>query len=198
MRFFPLIFLPMWLILLPLMLAPPALAQSFVAPQIAKLSLQDGALAVHSRFHLRLSPTALDALEQGVPISFVLDFKLTRPHFEAWKSGLTRLFSSGGQIRYKLSYSPLSQQYRLYNGDLYQNYKNLTEALAAIGGIRGWRVLEAEQVGERSLSDFEGAIRLQLDRSQLPRPFQLNTLHSSDWKLDSGWISLQHDDKEAA
>lgn len=175
---------------------PHTHANTLIAPQIAKLRLQNQALVVHSRFYLRLSPSALDALEQGVPLSFVLDFKLTRPRLEAWKSNLSRLFSPAVQIRYKLSYSPLSQQYRLYNGDLYQSYKNLPEALAAIGGIRGWRVLETEDVNDRSLTDFEGAIRLQLDRSQLPRPFQLNTLNSSDWTLDSGWISLQHDDKE--
>lgn len=168
----------------------PSFAHTPPQAQIARLTIEDGALIVHTRFRTQLNQNLIDALEQGVTLSFTLDFRLTRPMREAWTHALTSWFSPHAQIQYKLSYLPLSQHYRLYHDDLYQNYTRLNEALTALGSIRGWRVLPSEVVAGRSLDVFQGEVRLQLDRSQLARPFQLNTLNSQTWTVDSGWISL--------
>ena len=59
-----------------------------------------------------------------------------------------------------------------------------------IGASRSWRVLGRDQVGHSRAGDFAGRLRLYLDTTQLPRPFQLNILKSSDWTLDSGWQAV--------
>jgi len=35
---------------------------------------------------------------------------------------------------------------------------------------------------------YEAAIRMRLDVSQLPKPFQINALASRDWNLSSEWF----------
>ena len=35
---------------------------------------------------------------------------------------------------------------------------------------------------------YEAAVRLRLDTAQLPKPFQLTTLTSRDWNLQSDWV----------
>jgi hypothetical protein len=37
---------------------------------------------------------------------------------------------------------------------------------------------------------YELSVRLRLDTSQLPKPFQINAITNNDWALDSG--TLQH------
>lgn len=34
---------------------------------------------------------------------------------------------------------------------------------------------------------YVGAVRLRLDTSQLPKPFQVNALGSREWQLSSDW-----------
>ena len=45
-------------------------------------------------------------------------------------------------------------------------------------------------VGKSQLSEFAGEVRLSLDISQLPRPFQLSALGATDWKLESDWTPM--------
>ena len=63
-------------------------------------------------------------------------------------------------------------------------------ALAIIGSARSWHVLPRSVVGRSPLKDFAGRIRLTLDTTRLPKPFQLNIIKSNDWALDSDWIPL--------
>ena len=158
--------------------------------RVASAELVEGALAVNTRFTVLLNPTLLDALEQGVPLTFRLDFELTRPRSYALWRRVADWFEPTAQIYYKLSYLSLTQQYRISSGGLYQNHLTLNDALASIGGIRGWRVLPREAVGKAKIQDFSGRVRLVLDRSQLPRPFQLNIMNSQEWVLDSEWVNL--------
>ncbi len=39
----------------------------------------------------------------------------------------------------------------------------------------------------RRPGDYQAAIRMRMDTTQLPKPFQLNAVASSDWNLASDW-----------
>ena len=54
-----------------------------------------------------------------------------------------------------------------------------------ISRLRSWTVAEKGQLkqGEK----YEAALRLRLDTSQLPKPFQLNVITSKEWSLASEW-----------
>jgi len=47
-------------------------------------------------------------------------------------------------------------------------------------------VVDADALDEGTV--YEAAIRMRLDVSQLPKPFQINALASRDWNLSSEWF----------
>jgi hypothetical protein len=54
--------------------------------------------------------------------------------------------------------------------------------------LRDWRVLDIAQV--EAGQAYQGQVRLRLDTSQLPKPFQINALTNRDWTLASDWRSV--------
>ncbi len=167
-----------------------ALAAEAIVPRQAALELNDGALTLKSRYAIELNPTLLDALDQGVALTFRLEFELTKPRMYAYWRQLSDWFDPTASQSWRLSWHPLTRQYRVSTGTLFQSYTRLEDALALIGASRSWRVLGRDQVGHSRAGDFAGRLRLYLDTTQLPRPFQLNILKSSDWTLDSGWQAV--------
>lgn len=164
-----------------------AWAAEAIVPRQAALELNDGALTLKSRYAIELNPTLLDALDQGVALTFRLEFELTKPRMYAYWRQLSDWFDPTASQSWRLSWHPLTRQYRVSTGTLFQSYNRLEDALALIGASRSWRVLSRDAVGRSHASDFAGRLRLYLDTTQLPRPFQLNILKSSEWTLDSGW-----------
>ena len=185
-----------WLALAALLLALVGLqpaAHAAAAPlenRLAALVLSDGSLVVNSRFAVTLNPTLVEALEQGVTLTFRLEFELTRPRSTSWWQELTSGFSPEISQFYRLSWHPLTRQYRVNFGGLYLSFARLEDALAMIGSARYWQVLPRSSVDGQPLKSFAGRLRLRLDTAQLPKPFQLNILKSTDWSLDSGWITV--------
>ena len=165
-------------------------ADSAITSKLATGELSRGAFTVNARFAIRLNATLEDALQQGVPLTFRLDFYLTRPRVYSYWRQLATWFEPTASQQYKLSYHSLSGQFRVSAGSLYLNFPRLDDALMVIGATRGWQVLTASQVGSTSVTDFAGNLRLRLDTTQLPLPFQLNILKSSEWALDSGMVPL--------
>lgn len=162
-----------------------------IVPKLATLALQDGYLVANTRFAIQLNPTLSDALDEGVPLTFRLQFHLSRPRLYAWWRQFSEGFDPTAEQLYKLSFHALTQTYRVsIGGTLYKTYPSLNDALAAMGSIRSWRVLSKAGVGKSRLGEFAGEVRLMLDISQLPRPFQLSALGATDWKLESDWAPM--------
>jgi hypothetical protein len=87
--------------------------------------------------------------------------------------------------QYRLSYNALTRQYRLSVGGLHQNLDTLDEALALLGRLRPRLVAPTDVLEAGTV--YDAAIRMRLDLSQLPKPFQINALGSRDWNLSSEW-----------
>ncbi len=141
-----------------------------------------------ARYAVTLSPEIETALKNGLSLPFTYDFKLTRPHFYAWYRSVADSFNPTASITYRLSYQPLTRQYRLNTGGLSRSFNTAEEALLALTIIRSWTVLEGSNIAPE---DFAGKIRFRLDHSQLPKSYQLTALGDESWVLDSGWQELQ-------
>ena len=111
-------------------------------------------------------------------------FRYLKPETIAIVFGL--LPRSDLEQHYRLSYNALTRQYRLSFGSLHQNFDTLGDALTLVGRLRRRFVVDAEALGEGTV--YEAAIRMRLDVSQLPKPFQINALASRDWNLSSEWF----------
>lgn len=172
------------------LIVPVSRAAEGIAVQRSALTIEGDTLSVSSRFQVTLPPVLLDAVQQGIPLTFQLTFELTRPRSTAYWLRVRHWFDPTAQLDFKLMYYRLTNRYRVSIGSLATSYASLQEAMMAIGGIAGWHVLSVEGWDQDARRDLRGRLQLSLDVSQLPRPFQLNALGSRDWSLSSSWIPL--------
>lgn len=131
-------------------------------------------------FDVALSSPLEEALNKGIPLYFQLEFELVRSRWYWFNDKAVSL-----QQQYRLSYSALTRQYRVGVGAFYQNFSTLAEALQVLSRLRRKDDLEAGALGKGTT--YQAALRLRLDTSQLPKPFNLNALGSREWSLGSDW-----------
>ncbi|MBV8467033.1 MAG: DUF4390 domain-containing protein, partial [Burkholderiales bacterium] len=146
----------------------------------------EGHLALDARFRVSLNPVHENALLDGVPLTFVMEFTLTRPRWYWAMRRMSDWFSPSARTYYKLYYHPLTRSYRVEVGTLYRSFDTLGGALSSLGVARDWEVGQRGAVTRRLDSRFGGEIRMRLDKTQLPKPLQLSLLGDADWNLDSG------------
>ena len=130
---------------------------------------------------IALSAPLEDALNKGIPLYFVLDFELVRSRWY-WFNDRT----IAREQQYRLSYSALTRQYRIGVGAFYQNFPTLKEALQVMSKVRRREELEPGVLNKGT--PYTAGLRLRLDTSQLPKPFNLNALGSREWSLGSDWF----------
>jgi hypothetical protein len=131
-------------------------------------------------FTLTLTQMLEEAVNRGLPLVFVTDFELLRPRWY-WRDETT----SAATRMHRLSYHALTRQYRVQVDGSTAVFATLPDALESIARLRGWRVMPRDRV--RPDTTYEGWIRLRLDPSHLPKPFQLTALTDKDWNLQSTW-----------
>ena len=88
-------------------------------------------------------------------------------------------------LTYRLSYHALTRQYRVSTGTLQLGFPTLAEALGVMAHVRDWKIGDhgALHPGE----SYAASVRMRLDTTQLPKPFQINAITSRDWTLESAW-----------
>lgn len=146
----------------------------------ARLELVDDGIALSADFAFDLSPRLEQTVASGVPLYFLVEFELTRPR---WYWFDQKAAARSQHIR--LSYHAISRQYRLSTGLLQQSFASIDEALAVLRRLRNWLVLE--RGAALADVDYVAGIRLRLDLSLLPKPFQVSALTSRELRLESAW-----------
>ncbi len=172
-------FLRRWLLLL---IFAPTLAWTaeidIASPQL--LASDDG-YVLSADFRMELTPRLEEAVARGVVLYFVADFELSKARW-FWLD--EKLVSRSRTFR--LYYHALTRQYRLSAGALHQSFASLTEAMRVLSHLRNWQVIEpGDRV--RAGENYEATLRLRLDVTQLPRPFQISALGNKEWTLSSDW-----------
>jgi hypothetical protein len=132
-------------------------------------------------FQIELSPGLEDAVQKGVVLYFQTDFEVTRSRWY-WFDERPIL----AQRQTRLSYQPLTQQYRIASDGFTFSAKTMSEALQAVGSIGGWNVLDNDQLDPNKA--YTAGLRMALDLSRLPKPFQVNALNNRDWNISSDWM----------
>src|SRR5687767_14075546 len=166
-------------LVLALMPARAAAAEGIDVRHAALVSAEEGYF-LEADFEVTLNPTLEEALHKGVPLYFLLEFEVIRPR---WYWLNEKVFSI--QQQYRLSYNALTRQYRIGVGALYHNFSAMSEALDFLSRVRRRQVLEPGVLVKGNT--YIAGVRMRLDVSQLPKPFQLNALASRDWNLGSEW-----------
>lgn len=168
------------MLLLALLGHSPRAAAQLIENTEARIEYQDGGFELAAAFDFDLPPALEDALHKGIPLYFVVEFQLTRPR---WYWFDEKPVNASRSVR--LSYQPLTRQYRVSTGGLQLPFNRLKGALQFIQQVRGWRVFERGDVKRGEA--YHAELRMRLDLSQLPKPFQINAVNTRDWNLSSDW-----------
>jgi hypothetical protein len=147
----------------------------------AELERVDNDWLLNATFKIELSPGLEDAVQKGVVLYFQTEFDVTRSRWY-WFDEKPAL----AQRLTRLSYQPMTQQYRIASEGFTFSAKSIFEALQAVGSIGGWRVIDGSQID--TSKSYTAALRMTLDLSKLPKPFQVNALNNRDWNVTSDWV----------
>lgn len=146
----------------------------------ARLTATEDGVVLAADFAFDLNPRLAEVVTNGVPLYFVVEFELTRPRWYWFDEK-----AAARRIQLRLSYHALSRHYRLSTGVLQRNYATLEEALNVLRRVRNWLVVD-RSIGLADAS-YEAAVRMRLDGTLLPRPFQLSAITSRELNLESPW-----------
>lgn len=148
----------------------------------AATRLEAGVYRLDAQIEYRFSKAALEALQNGVPLTVDIEMEVRRRRSWLWDETVYALTQ-----RFQLEYHELSQQYLVSNLNSGERraFPTRTAALGFMGRIQNFPLLDRSLLteGER----YEGALRAQLDIEALPAPLRLLAYLSDDWRLTSEW-----------
>ncbi len=160
--------------------APAQASPDRIEIEQASFESRDDGYYFNGDFDFELKPRVAEALDRGLTLYFVIEVELTRSRWYWFDEKAVNTM-----LNYRLSYHALTRQYRVASGNLQLTFATLSEALGAMTHVRDWKVAErsALRLGEA----YAAAVRMRLDTTQLPKPFQINAMTSRDWTLESDW-----------
>jgi hypothetical protein len=167
--------------LLALSLCSVAASAEGIKIKSAELERVDNDWLLNATFKIELTPGLEDAVQKGVVLYFQTEFDLTRSRWYWFEEK-----PAFAQRQTRLSYQPLTQQYRIASEGFTFSAKTIFEALQAVGSVGGWRVIDNNQIDPGK--SYTAALRMTLDLSKLPKPFQVNALNNRDWNVTSDWL----------
>lgn len=148
----------------------------------ASTRLEGGVYHLNARIDYRFSGAALEALQNGVPLTVELEMEVRRRRAWLWDETVYALAQ-----RFRLEYHTLSRQYLVsnLNSGERRGFPTRSSALQFMGQIADFPFLD------KGLLDpdqrYEGALRARLDIEALPAPLRVFAYLSDDWRLTSEW-----------
>lgn len=125
-----------------------------------------------------LNATLEQALEKGIVLYFVTKFSLVDSRWYWLNDEVVR-----GKSRIGLRYYALTRQYHLSHPPFSQSFNTLKEALQALGQLHNYPLMIKSELKQDV--DYIASLRIWLDLTRMPRPFQVEALGSSQWNLSS-------------
>ena len=155
-----------------------------IEPVRAALNAGEDGYTLSAEFTVDLGPRLEEAVARGVPLFFNFEFTLERNRWYWLNDQVTSI-----TINYRLAYNALTRQYRLSVGGLHQSFATLAEALRVIARVSALPV--ADKGVLKPGENYTAALRLSLDRSQLPKPLQVDAIANSDWQVSTRALRWQ-------
>ncbi|OZI33435.1 hypothetical protein CEK29_21535 [Bordetella genomosp. 5] len=142
--------------------------------------IRDGKLVIDADIDFPLNEQLRDAASRGVSLYFTADLTITRARWYWFDATV-----ADEHMTWRITYNALTRQWRAGRDELSLPVSSLDDAMDLVRRIRGWEVADASafEAGER----YQGQLRVRLDTSLLPRPFQVNALNSSSWSPTTSW-----------
>ena len=162
----------------------PAIAADGIEVVQAHMETSEEGYRLSTTFGLELNHNLEEALTRGVPLHFTTDVELRRPRWY-WFDETT--LNASHTIR--IEYNVLTRRYRGgVAGSVQQSFASFDDAMSLVRRPSRWVVAERGtlKIGET----YTVSTRMRLNLEYLPKPFQVNALNNSDWRLSSDWRSF--------
>lgn len=166
-----------------LLIAMPVWAEG-VEIKSVRFSAINAGYEVSVDSEITLNPTLEQALEKGVVLYFVTKFSLIDSRWYWLSDEVAR-----GKMRVGLRYYALTRQFLLNYPSQSQSFNTLAEALQALGQLRDFPLVVKSEL--RTDVDYHASLRIWLDLTRMPKPFQVEALGSSKWDFSSEKLEWQ-------
>lgn len=150
----------------------------------ASTKLDGGLYRLSARIEYHFSKPALEAMQNGVPLTVEIEMAVRRRRSWAWDETVYSLSQ-----RFRLEYHTLSRQYLVnnLNSGERRGFPTGNAALQFIGQIHDFPFLDKGLLSPNER--YEGALRAWLDIESLPVPLRVLAYLSDDWRLTSDWYT---------
>jgi len=166
--------------------AGSALASDKSAVKQAAIQAAPQGYVLDADVSIVLNPTLEDALTKGINLHFLLELELTRPRDWWFDEDIAE-----AERKMRIYYHLLLRRYVVESGYTTRTASTLSEALALLGRVDNWQVLErgALKTGRR----YDARLRLRLDTAKLPKPLSIGAVTSDKWELATPWYGWSFD-----
>jgi len=155
-----------------------AIARGSIQVHSFKLEAIENNYFVSVDSEIELNPTLEQALEKGVTLYFVTKFTLVEPRWYWFDNEVARI-----KTRIGLRFYTLTRQYHLSDPTFSKYFFTLKEALQALQKLRNEPLRVTSDLSQTT--EYYAMLRLWLDLTRMPKPFQVEALGSSAWNLTS-------------
>jgi len=171
------------LLLLGLLLAQPLYAADFFITGV-HVRLQENVYLLDAHVDYRFSEQALEALDNGVPLTLQLSIEIQRKRKWWLDADVASL-----QQRYRLQFHPLSHQYLLnnLNSGAFYAFQSLAAAIDAMGTLQDFPLLDVQLIEPDE--KYEVLLQAELDIESLPSPLRPLAYITPAWRLNSDWYT---------
>lgn len=143
----------------------------------------DGRVLLSAEVDYRFSERALEALENGVPLTIEVHIQVREAGSWIWDQSLV-----DQRLRYRIRYKPLSERYlvsRLPAEQGGRTFVTRQAAVAALGELKDLHLINEQRLDPDR--DYEVHLRASLDIEELPLPLRPMAYLRSGWKQSTGW-----------
>jgi hypothetical protein len=135
---------------------------------------------------IALNPTLEDALSRGINLHFLLELELSRPRSWWFAEDIAEPVR-----KMRIYYHLLLRRYMVETGYATQTASSLAEALALLGKVEAWQVLERGTL--KAGNRYDARLRMRLDTALLPKPLSIGAVTSDKWELATPWFEWSFD-----
>ena len=168
--------------------APPAFAQDAPEPgfviRTAFTDLVDGTHKLYADIDYGLGDTALDALENGVPLTFEVEVLVVRVRGWWWDDTVVEI-----NQQYELVYHPLPDRFvvRDLNAGTQTSYVSFRSAATELGRISEMPIVEDAALEDGS--EYQVRLRVRLVVEAFSGPVRWVAMLFPRWRLVSEWYA---------
>jgi len=153
----------------------------------AHTRLVDGVYILDADIRFVFSDETLEAIENGIPVTIVLDMEVLRERGLVWDNLWWDKEIAHIEAKFRIETRPLSKTYlvRNLNSGETQVFGSFDDLVVGLGRIRGFPLLDQHLIGDDG--NFYLRLRALLDIESLPSPMRPWAYLSSLWRLESDW-----------